>query len=56
MKDGGTALMGSATCSGSDRARKAAEEALASPLLDNVDIRGSKLSWPVSLVIRKITG
>lgn len=42
MKDGGTALMGSATCSGSDRARKAAEEALASPLLDNVDIRGSK--------------
>ncbi len=42
MKDGGTALMGSATCSGPDRARKAAEEALASPLLDNVDIRGSK--------------
>jgi cell division protein FtsZ len=42
MKDGGTALMGSATCTGSDRARKAAEEALASPLLDNIDIRGSK--------------
>lgn len=42
MKDGGTALMGSATCSGTDRARKAAEEALASPLLENVDIRGSK--------------
>lgn len=42
MKDGGTALMGSATYSGNDRARKAAEEALSSPLLDNVDIRGSK--------------
>jgi len=42
MKNGGTALMGSATFSGNDRARKAAEEALASPLLENVDIRGSK--------------
>jgi cell division protein FtsZ len=42
MKNGGTALMGSATFSGNERARKAAEEALASPLLDNINIRGSK--------------
>lgn len=42
MRNGGTALMGSATFSGPDRGIKAAEEALSSPLLENVDIRGSK--------------
>ena len=42
MRNGGTALMGSATFAGQDRGIKAAEEALSSPLLENVDIRGSK--------------
>lgn len=42
MKDGGTALMGAATFSGEDRAIRAAEEAISSPLLDNVNIHGSR--------------
>lgn len=42
MKDGGTALMGTATFSGEDRAIRAAEEAISSPLLDNVNIHGSR--------------
>ena len=42
MKDGGTALMGSATYSGEDRAIRAAEDAISSPLLDNVNIYGSR--------------
>lgn len=41
MKDGGTALMGSAQYEGDDRAIRAAEDAIASPLLDNVSIFGS---------------
>lgn len=41
MKDGGTALMGSAAFEGEDRAIRAAEEAISSPLLDNVNIHGS---------------
>jgi cell division protein FtsZ len=42
MKDGGTALMGTATYSGDDRAIRAAEEAISSPMLDNVNIHGSR--------------
>lgn len=42
MKDGGTALMGSATYVGEDRAIRAAEDAISSPLLDNVNILGSR--------------
>jgi cell division protein FtsZ len=42
MKDGGTALMGTANCTGEDRALRAAEEAISSPLLDNVNIHGSR--------------
>lgn len=42
MKDGGTALMGSALYEGEDRAIRAAEEAISSPLLDNVNILGSR--------------
>lgn len=42
MKDGGTALMGSAVYSGEDRAIRAAEEAISSPMLDNVNIHGSR--------------
>jgi cell division protein FtsZ len=42
MKDGGTALMGSAIYAGEDRAIRAAEEAISSPMLDNVNIHGSR--------------
>jgi cell division protein FtsZ len=42
MKDGGTALMGSAAYTGDDRAIRAAEDAISSPLLDNVNIHGSR--------------
>ncbi|MBX3102695.1 MAG: cell division protein FtsZ [Bacteroidetes bacterium] len=41
MKDGGTALMGMATFAGEGRAIMAVEEALSSPLLDNIDIHGA---------------
>ena len=41
MKDGGTAIMGSATAEGEGRATKAVGQALASPLLDDNDITGA---------------
>ncbi len=42
MMDAGAAVMGSSETSGDNRARRAAEEALASPLLDSKDILGAK--------------
>jgi len=42
MKDAGAAVMGSATEEGDGRAIRAAEKAIASPLLNNVDIKGAK--------------
>lgn len=42
MKNGGVAILGSATAEGEDRAQKAIEEALSSPLLNDNDIRGAK--------------
>ena len=42
MKDSGAAIMGSAQTEGEDRALKAAEKAISSPLLDNKDITGAK--------------
>ncbi len=42
MKDSGAAVMGSAVTTGENRARKAAEGAMLSPLLDNTDILGAK--------------
>jgi cell division protein FtsZ len=42
MKNSGAAVMGSAVTCGENRARRAAEEALMSPLLDNMDILGAK--------------
>src|SRR6188474_732585 len=42
MKNGGVAILGSATASGENRAQKTIEEALASPLLNDNDIRGAK--------------
>ncbi len=42
MMDGGAAIMGSATANGADRAEIAAREAINSPLLDGVSIRGAR--------------
>ena len=42
MTDGGAAIMGSSTAAGADRAELAAREAINSPLLDGVSIRGAR--------------
>src|SRR5688572_656367 len=42
MKNGGVAILGSAAATGAERAQKAIEEALNSPLLNDNDIRGAK--------------
>jgi cell division protein FtsZ len=42
MSNSGVAIMGSATAEGDDRAIKAIQQALISPLLNNNDIRGAK--------------
>ena len=42
MRNGGVAILGSAAASGDNRAQKAIEEALNSPLLNDSDIRGAK--------------
>lgn len=42
MRSGGVAILGSAACSGEDRALRTIEEALNSPLLNDNDIRGAK--------------
>jgi cell division protein FtsZ len=42
MKNGGVAILGNAACNGENRAQKAIETALNSPLLNDSDIRGAK--------------
>ncbi len=42
MKNGGVAILGNAACEGEDRAQRAIEEALNSPLLNDNDILGAK--------------
>ncbi len=42
MQDSGAAVMGSSTTEGENRARRAAEEAIASPLLNNENIHGAQ--------------
>lgn len=42
MRDGGVAILGNAECQGENRAQKAIEEALNSPLLNDNDISGAK--------------
>ncbi len=42
MSENGMAMMGSAIASGPDRARTAAERAIASPLLEDVDMTGAR--------------
>jgi cell division protein FtsZ len=42
MRNGGVAILGSAACGGENRAQRAIEDALASPLLNDNEIRGAK--------------
>ena len=42
MRNGGVAILGSAMAAGENRAQKAIEEAISSPLLNDNDIRGAK--------------
>lgn len=42
MSEPGQAMMGTAVASGEDRARRAAEEAIACPLLEGVDLNGAR--------------
>lgn len=42
MSEMGMAMMGSGTASGENRAQKAAEAAVASPLLENIDLTGAR--------------
>lgn len=42
MRNGGVAILGNASVSGENRAQRAIEEALSSPLLNDNDIRGAK--------------
>lgn len=42
MRNGGVAILGSASASGTNRAQQAIEEAMNSPLLNDNDIRGAK--------------
>jgi len=42
MSENGMAMMGSAVAAGTDRARIAAERAIASPLLEDVDMTGAR--------------
>ena len=42
MRNGGVAILGSAACGGENRAQKAIEDALNSPLLNDNDIKGAK--------------
>ena len=60
MQDGGAALMGSATARGEQRAKKAAVEAITSPLLDGLAIVGARnvlvnITAGTSLGIREAT-
>lgn len=59
MKDGGTALIGAASATGEKRAEKAALEAITSPLLDGMTIRGAQnvlvnITASSSLTMREI--
>ncbi len=60
MQDGGAAIMGSASATGSDRAEIAARAAISSPLLDGVSIRGARnvlvnISADTTLGMREVT-
>lgn len=52
MKDSGAAVMGSSVARGDNRARRAAEESLASPLLNNTNIHGAKKYCSLSHTVK----
>jgi cell division protein FtsZ len=49
MREMGTAMMGTGSASGDDRAEEAAEKAISSPLLEDVDLAGARGIWSTSL-------
>ncbi len=58
MSENGMAMMGSATASGQDRAKRAAESAMSSPLLEDVNLAGARgvlvnISSSSSLTLRE---
>ena len=58
MSENGMAMMGSATASGKDRAKRAAESAMSSPLLEDVNLAGARgvlvnISSSSSLTLRE---
>ena len=58
MSENGMAMMGSATASGPDRAKRAAESAMSSPLLEDVNLAGARgvlvnISSSSSLTLRE---
>ncbi len=58
MSENGMAMMGSATASGPDRAKRAAESAMSSPLLEDVNVAGARgvlvnISSSSSLTLRE---
>lgn len=56
MRDSGVAVMGTATAEGEDRARRAVEAALQSPLLEDSDIKGAKhILLNITSGIREVT-
>jgi cell division protein FtsZ len=56
MRDSGVALMGNGTAEGADRARKAINQALNSPLLEENDIRGAKhILLNISSGVKEVT-
>lgn len=60
MSESGKAMMGTATASGPDRARKAAEAVVHSPLLEDVDLSGARgvlvnITGDMSLKLKEVT-
>lgn len=53
MSERGTAMMGTATAKGPDRAKEAAEKAIACPLLEGANLQGARGFWSTSRLLRK---
>jgi cell division protein FtsZ len=54
MKNGGVAILGNASCEGENRAQRAIEEALNSPLLNDSEIKALNGSLSI-LILRRRT-
>lgn len=60
LKDMGVALIGTGKAQGSDRAQEAAQQAISSPLLENIDIAGAQgvllnITGPTNLTLHEIS-